>query len=326
MLTSLPSEVGKLYNLKELLISSNQLSTLPLEIGNLINLSTINLTDNSLTNLPAELAKLNGLEKIQVYCYNDVTEQEVEELALIENFQRSEPSAVDTYHAIVSLIKKGKSVKEISLSLGMTKIHAQRMYLISQMPPKLIDYFLKGSISFETAAVLASYTSDKHKELLQYLDEAPDKNQIYQLDDFEDLFEKVYLGNVSFDLKDPELIPEMGACTKCMFGSIANEILKEVEGTSNICTNKPCADKKDEISALRSISANPLQVLTLCVQEDEYIGDKEQRIVSKLLENGYSKVVYQSDEPYVFLNDDGSVIEDNAEDNGLADALENDTN
>ncbi|EMO32618.1 leucine rich repeat protein, partial [Leptospira santarosai str. HAI821] len=45
-LTTLPKEIGKLQNLKELNLNKNQLTTLPKEIGKLQNLKELNLVGN----------------------------------------------------------------------------------------------------------------------------------------------------------------------------------------------------------------------------------------------------------------------------------------
>ena len=57
-LTTLPPEIGKLTNLKELRLSDNQLIRLPPEIGILTKLESLSVNNNRLNELPPEIGKL----------------------------------------------------------------------------------------------------------------------------------------------------------------------------------------------------------------------------------------------------------------------------
>ena len=60
-LSSLPSQIGDLVNLKTLDLGNNQLTTLPPEIGNLTALKRLDLDNNQLTTLPPEIGNLTAL-------------------------------------------------------------------------------------------------------------------------------------------------------------------------------------------------------------------------------------------------------------------------
>lgn len=60
-LPSLPPEIGKLANLKKLILNENRLTTVPPEIGNLKNLEVLSLWGNQLTSLPPEIGQLSNL-------------------------------------------------------------------------------------------------------------------------------------------------------------------------------------------------------------------------------------------------------------------------
>lgn len=66
-LTAIPPEIGKLVNLKMLILNGNQLTVLPSEIGKLVNLTSLYLGNNELTELPPEISKLVNLENLQIH-------------------------------------------------------------------------------------------------------------------------------------------------------------------------------------------------------------------------------------------------------------------
>ncbi|TBR61310.1 GTPase, partial [Westiellopsis prolifica IICB1] len=65
-LSSLPSEIGQLLNLRSLYLSSNQLNSLPSEIGQLLNLQTLDLYNNQLSSLPSEIGQLFNLRSLNL--------------------------------------------------------------------------------------------------------------------------------------------------------------------------------------------------------------------------------------------------------------------
>ena len=65
-LSYLPKEIGLLNQLEELQIVSNRLSSLPAEIVQLTNLQSLHLSSNRLSSLPADIRKLTKLKKLDL--------------------------------------------------------------------------------------------------------------------------------------------------------------------------------------------------------------------------------------------------------------------
>ncbi len=65
-LSELSKEIGLLNQLEELLIIGNQLSELPAEFGQLTNLQSLNLSGNQLSELPAEIGQLTNLQSLNL--------------------------------------------------------------------------------------------------------------------------------------------------------------------------------------------------------------------------------------------------------------------
>ena len=65
-LSELPKEIGLLNQLEELLIVGNKLSELPAEIVQFTNLQTLDLNSNKLSELPAEIVQLTNLQSLDL--------------------------------------------------------------------------------------------------------------------------------------------------------------------------------------------------------------------------------------------------------------------
>ncbi|MBD2206006.1 leucine-rich repeat domain-containing protein [Calothrix sp. FACHB-1219] len=65
-LGALPVEIGLLNQLEELQILGNRLTSLPAKIGQLVNLRSLNLYSNQLSSLPAEIGQLVNLQSLNL--------------------------------------------------------------------------------------------------------------------------------------------------------------------------------------------------------------------------------------------------------------------
>lgn len=74
---ALPSEIGKLKNLRVLDASNNEMTGVPAEVGQLTNLEVLNLSNNKLTGLPYELGNLKNLNTLNL-SGNDYSTQDLE--------------------------------------------------------------------------------------------------------------------------------------------------------------------------------------------------------------------------------------------------------
>lgn len=74
---ALPSQIGKLKNLKILNASNNQMTGVPAEIGQLNDLEILDLSNNQLTGLPNELANLKNLKTLNL-SGNQYSEQDLD--------------------------------------------------------------------------------------------------------------------------------------------------------------------------------------------------------------------------------------------------------
>lgn len=74
---ALPSQLGKLKDLRVLNASNNKMTGVPAEIGQLQNLEVLDLSNNQLTGLPNELANLKNLKTLNL-SGNQYSEQDLD--------------------------------------------------------------------------------------------------------------------------------------------------------------------------------------------------------------------------------------------------------
>jgi Leucine-rich repeat (LRR) protein len=124
-LTSLPTEIGQLTNLRKLNLSSNQLASLPAEIGQLTNLNTLDLRDNKLTSLPAEIGQLTNLNTLDLRD-NKLTSLPAEigqlthlsELDLRDNKLTSLPAEIGQLTNLNTLSLSGNKLTSLPAEIG----------------------------------------------------------------------------------------------------------------------------------------------------------------------------------------------------------------
>ena len=147
-LTSIPSSLGNLRNLRELNLSGN-LASLPKEIGNLKNLKVLNLTNNSLGSLPSSIGNLTNLEELHS-SMNKLTSlpswignlTNLKELYLTINDLTSLPSWIGNLTNLKVLYLDGNELTSLPKEIGnLTNLEDLQLYgnnlTIEDVPPNL---------------------------------------------------------------------------------------------------------------------------------------------------------------------------------------------
>jgi len=147
-LTSIPSSLGNLKNLKVLYLDGN-LSSIPKEIGNLKNLKVLNLTNNSLGSLPSSIGNLTNLEELHS-SMNKLTSlpswignlTNLKELYLTINDLTSLPSWIGNLTNLKVLYLDGNELTSLPKEIGnLTNLEDLQLYgnnlTIEDVPPNL---------------------------------------------------------------------------------------------------------------------------------------------------------------------------------------------
>ncbi|MUG94573.1 GTPase [Scytonema sp. UIC 10036] len=122
-LCTLPGEIGQLCQLEELQIVGNRLESLPPEFGQLTNLRSLNLEGNQLSELPLEIVQLTNLQSLDLW--NNQLSGLPPEIVQLTNLQ--------------SLYLGGNQLRELPLEI-VQLTNLQSLYLggnqLRELPPE----------------------------------------------------------------------------------------------------------------------------------------------------------------------------------------------
>lgn len=117
-------------------------------------------------------ASLVGLEEVPAIIV-DFTDQQMMEIALLENIQREDLNAIEEAQAYQSMMKKLKlTQEELSKRVGKSRAHIANTVRLLKMPKKLQDYVLEGVLTMGHIKPLITIDPAKALEVAQ---EAIDK-------------------------------------------------------------------------------------------------------------------------------------------------------
>jgi len=166
---TLPETFGNLIYIEKLNLSLNSLETLPDSFGNLINLKDINLTDNSLKLLPESFGNLINLKKLELDYENLLTTlpesfgnlKSLERLTIRRNKLSSLPESFGNLKSLKALTLNNNKLESLPDSMG----HLKSLKVINLNDNEFVD-FPKCLIKCESLKRI--YLSDnKIKEIPQ---------------------------------------------------------------------------------------------------------------------------------------------------------------
>jgi ParB/RepB/Spo0J family partition protein len=195
-------------------------------------------------------AKLAGLTEIPANV-RDLTDQEADEIMVVENAQRVDLNYVEEADAFDRLRRvHGLDVKQVSAKTGKPAGYVNfRLQLVGLSPAVRKAALERNSALTPGYAALIAKIND-HASQDRFLAEILKGNHVnkpLRLKDAEDRLESVYqiaLTKASFNTNDSDLFPSAGACATCPFNTtnLDRTIYKDKE----ICTKPTCFKEKEK--------------------------------------------------------------------------------
>ena len=190
-------------------------------------------------------SKIARLQTVPVII-KDLTDDEVIEMQLAENLQREDPHPFHEAQQIGRMIDKGLSIDEVAARLGKSKAFVyNRTKLLSLIEP-FQEMLLADAITLQEAVAIAGIAPESQQQLFENECEDWKENANFQLYNLNyQLSRFTYdLKKAPFNIKDKNLLPEAGACSRCPFNTATLKSLFPEFAKEATCTNKGCYDKK----------------------------------------------------------------------------------
>ena len=112
-------------------------------------------------------ASIVGLEEVPAIRV-DFSDQQMMEIALLENIQREDLNAIEEAQAYQSMMKKLKlTQEELSKRVGKSRAHIANTVRLLKMPKKLQDYVLEGTLTMGHIKPLITIDEKKALEVAQ---------------------------------------------------------------------------------------------------------------------------------------------------------------
>ena len=112
-------------------------------------------------------ASIVGLEEVPAIIV-DFSDQQMMEIALLENIQREDLNAIEEAQAYQSMMKKLKlTQEELSKRVGKSRAHIANTVRLLKMPKKLQDYVLEGTLTMGHIKPLITMDEKKALEVAQ---------------------------------------------------------------------------------------------------------------------------------------------------------------
>ncbi|MEI6950371.1 ParB/RepB/Spo0J family partition protein [Paraflavisolibacter sp. H34] len=211
------------------------------------------------------------------------------EIQIIENLLRKDILPMEEAVAFASL-KERYSIEEIALRVGKSPQFVANRVKLNDLVPAFQDLLAAEKIKLTDAVNLSRFAGDAQQEILKSLNvpddwqERPDwqpGNLAYYIDR-----QQHNLDSAPFPIEDPDLYPEMGACSLCPHNSACNQLLFPDMNTARTCHNGVCFKIKCSRNYKRQLEEHLKEPDMLFVTKSYYLDDDAKAKVRSAEEMG----------------------------------------
>ena len=184
----------------------------------------------------------------------EMTDEQVEDAQLAENVGREDSHPIHDAEAIGKMYARRMTTREIAARLGKSESWVYQRKRLCALLPAFQEMFLAGVLTHTDALVIAMLSNDVQQEM--YNERCADWKEQDRTDlDYERLATAYTcrLKNAIFNLADPALYPEAGACHVCPHNSSHAGLLFSEDADDARCGKKACFQIKTRLHTVQFI-------------------------------------------------------------------------
>ena len=184
---------------------------------------------------------LAGAKTIKAAVYNNVTDDEAEDMSLSENLQREQVRPTEEAKAFKRLLEKGRyDIYSLAGRFGRSEKYIYTRLKLNELYSPVGELLDNETITISVAEEISTYEPNIQKDVYEkHLKEGNGEDWTgYTLNLFKRYFEKYYttdLGQYKFDKKE---------CKSCVHNAANYNLFAEHNGCGH-CTNRKCLEAKN---------------------------------------------------------------------------------
>lgn len=185
-----------------------------------------------------------------------ISDEETLELQLIENLQRKDVHPMEEAVSFASLHSFKKwTVAEIAGRIGKPEYFIRQRLKLNSLTQSFQTAFFHNNITYKIALKIATMPVEQQEDFFneKMASKTLERNKIVEIDAYDFVKYNGILSEAKFDLTDESLLPEMGACTDCIFNTSCAQLFPE-EIEKARCTNIGCFKNKQAIDFARKLT------------------------------------------------------------------------
>lgn len=214
-------------------------------------------------------AKIAGLNEVPAMI-RDIPDNVAREMQLIENLQREDVHPMEQAQGFLSLIEESNmDPQEIAIRIGKSVYFVRQHLKLNSLFTKWQAIFLKNGISLTTALQICTLPDEAQTDLYSSLSK-DDENSNQPIISINEWLFKRYNGNLRnacFDINDPELDKQRGACTSCPFNSALASLFPDDEKHPT-CKDVVCFKNKTNIHVTKELAKAKEEPSVVLVYDD----------------------------------------------------------
>jgi ParB family chromosome partitioning protein len=180
-----------------------------------------------------------------------LTDQEVREMQLIENFQREDVHPMEEAVAIKYAIETGQySVEDLMHKVGKSSQYIKQRMKLNALTTQWQQLFFNNRITISLAIQIALFAPDVQLQILADRvdeDELESKSgRMIEINEYQLVAYRGKLSLANFDINDATLLPKAGACSNCLYNTACAGLFPDDELNAR-CTNITCFQEKTNL-------------------------------------------------------------------------------